>query len=110
MQKEMKAGSEEFEAFGDIFSLYKEIGCVEEGEAYWSDACTKIDEYMKKHNSLLGRELGLAIMATLTEESKEQRYSRLLTFLALAASQDKALAHDFASQALKIAEKWMKGE
>ncbi len=108
MNKELKSGTEEFETFGDIFSLYKEIGGVEQSEEYWDDAVSKINVFMNKHNTILGRELGLAIMATLTEESKEQRYSRLLTFLGIEALADKEFAYRFCEHALKAAGKWVK--
>lgn len=108
MKKELKSGTEEFDAFGDIFSLYKEIGGVEETDDYWKEATEKINAYMKKHNTNLGRELGLAIMATLTEESKEQRYSRLITFLSYEAMDDKRVAHDLTTAAVKVAGKWLK--
>ena len=108
MKKELKSGTEEFETFGDVFALYKEIGTVEASEEYWDDAVSKINVFMNKHNTILGRELGLAIMATLTEESKEQRYVRLLTFCAIEALGDKEYAHRFCEQALRAAEKWIK--
>ena len=108
MKKEMNPGSEEFEAFGDIYTLYKEIGSVEDNDNYWSDAVDKINEYAKKHDTVLGRELALAIMGVITQESKEQRYSRLITFIGYAAMEDKKISNNLARQAVLCASHWIK--
>jgi len=108
MTKELKAGSEDFEAFGDIYTLYKEIGGVEESDDYWKECIVKIDAFAEKHDTTLGRELALAIMGVITQESKEQRYARLITFLAYEAMKDRKLSHEFARQAILCESKWIK--
>lgn len=110
MRKEIKSGSAEFETFGDLFSLYKEIGEVEDGDSYWEEAVRKVDDYMKKHDSVLGMELAMAILWTLLDESKGQRCSRMIAFLSFEALKDKTVAHDMAEAALKVSAHWMKGE
>ncbi len=107
MQKEIKQGSEEFECFGEIFSLYKEIGQVEDTEEYWKVAIDKIRTYMEKHQNPLGRELGLAIMSVLNEEKDDQRYARLITLVGFKAFADKDVARDLTDMALKVSKKWM---
>ena len=109
MKKDIKSGSEEFNAFGDIFSLYKETATVEDSVEYWQDVMDKIDAYIRKHDTPLGRELALAIMAVLNEETTEQRYSRLITQIALKAYDDQVVARDFIREAILVAKKW-KGE
>ena len=106
MKKELKQGSTEFECFGDIFTLYKSVGTVEDSVEYWQDVMDKIDAYIRKHDTPLGRELALAIMAVLNEETTEQRYDRLITQIALKAYDDQKVAKDFISQAILVAKKW----
>ena len=108
MKKEIKSGSEEFETFGDLFTLYKEIGTVEDGDGYWEEAIRKVDEYKKKHDSVLGMELAMAILGTLLDESKEQRYSRMIAFLSCEGLKDKRVAHDLTTAAVNVAGKWLK--
>lgn len=108
MKKELKAGTEEFETFGDIFSLYKEIGVVEDGDDYWKETMSKVEAYMAKHDSILGMELAMAILGTLLDESKEQRYSRMIALLSCEALKDKRVAHDLTTAAVNVAGKWLK--
>ena len=108
MNKSIEKGSEEWSAFTDIWDLYQAIGGVEDNDNYWSDAVDKINEYAKKHDTVLGRELALAIMGVITQESKEQRYSRLITFIGYAAMEDKKISNDLARQAVLCASHWIK--
>lgn len=110
MKKDIKSGSAEFETFGDLFTLYKEIGGVEDGDGYWEESVRKVDEYMAKHDSVLGMELAMAILGTLLDESKEQRCSRMIAYLSCEAMNNREVAHDMAEAALKVSEHWMKGE
>ena len=107
MKKEIKQGSEEFECFGEIFSIYKELAQVEDTEEYWKDVIDKIRAYMEKHSNPLGRELGLAIMSVLNGESDEQRYARLITIVGAKAFENKEVARDLTDMALKATKKWM---
>ena len=109
MKKDIKSGSEEFNTFGDIFSLYKEIGGVEETEEYDHIVITKINEFILKHDTPLGRELALALLSVLNGENEEQRYSRMITMIAMKAYDDPTVAMDFIREAVIIAKKW-KGE
>ena len=110
MKKTINKGSEEWSTFTDVWALYQEIGGVEEGDGYWEETMHKVDEYMKKHDSVLGMELAMAILGTLLDESKEQRCSRMIAFLSYEALENKQVAHDMAEAALKVSEHWMKGE
>ena len=107
MKKEIKQGSEEFECFGEIFSIYKELATVEDTEEYWKEAIDKIRAYMEKHSNPLGRELGLAIMSVLNGESDDQRYARLITLVGIKAFENKEVARDLTDMALKVTKKWM---
>lgn len=110
MNKRIEKGSEEWSTFTDVWALYQEIGGVEDGDGYWEEAVRKVDEYMAKHDSVLGMELAMAILGTLLDESKEQRCSRMIAFLSFEAIKDKQVAHEMAEAALKAAEHWIKGE
>ena len=110
MKKDIKSGSEEFNTFGDLFSLYKEVGTVEDSVEYWQDVMDKIDAYIRKHDTPLGRELALAILAVLNEETTEQRYSRMITMIALKANEDQNVAKDFIKEAVIVAKKWKEGQ
>ena len=107
MKKEIKQGSEEFECFGEIFSIYKELAQVEDTEEYWKEVIDKIRAYMEKHSNPLGRELGLAIMSVLNGESDDQRYARLITIVGAKAFENKEVARDLTDMALKATKKWM---
>ena len=107
MKKDVKQGSEEFECFGEIFSLYKEIGTVENTDEYWKEVIDKIRAYMEKHSNPLGRELGLAIMSVLNGEKDDQRYARLITVVGFKAFADKDVARDLCEMAVKVANKWI---
>lgn len=110
MKKEIKVGSEEFECFGEAFTLYKEIGGVEDNDEYWKDVIDRINAFTEKHNNPLGRELALAIMSVLNGETDEQRYCRLTTIVGMKAMSDKNVAHDFTRTAVKVANHWIKQE
>lgn len=107
MKKDIKQGSEEFEIFGEIFTLYKEIGITEDNEDYWKDVINRINAFTEKHDNPLGRELALAIMSVLNGESDEQRYGRLITIVAFEAIKNKEVARDFTEMAIKVANKWI---
>lgn len=107
MKKDIKQGSEEFECFGEIFSLYKEIGGVEDSDDYWKMVIDKINAFTEKHDNPLGRELALAIMSVLNGETDEQRYGRLITIVAFKAISNKEVAKDFTKMAVKVANKWV---
>ena len=108
MNKRIEKGSEEWSTFTDVWALYQEIGGVEDGDNYWEETIRKVDEYKKKHDSVLGMELAMAILGTLLDESKEQRYSRMIAFLSCEALKDKRVAHDLTTAAVNIAGKWLK--
>lgn len=110
MQRKIEKGSEEWSTFTDVWALYQEIGGVEDVDSYWEEAVRKVDEYMAKHDSVLGMELAMAILGTLLDESKEQRCSRMIAYLSCEAMNNKEVAHDMAEAALKVSEHWMKGE
>ena len=107
MQKEVKQGSEEFACFGEAFTLFKEIGTVEDTEEYWKEAIDKIRAFMEKHQNPLGRELGLAIMSVLNGEKDDQRYARMITVVAFKAFENKDVARDLCEMAVKVANKWI---
>lgn len=108
MQRKIEKGSEEWSTFTDVWALYQEIGGVEDGDGYWEEAVRKVDEYMAKHDSVLGMELAMAILGTLLDESKEQRYSRMIAFLSCEALKNKQVAHELTTAAVKVAGKWLK--
>jgi hypothetical protein len=108
MNKDIHSGSEEFETFGDLYSLYKEIGGVETTDEYFKECVEKIDAFAEKHKTVLGRELALAIMGVILEESKEQRYARLITFLGYEAIKDRKVSHELARQAILCESRWIK--
>lgn len=110
MNKEIRQGSEEFECFGEVFTLYKEIGGVEDNDEYWKDVIDRINAFAEKHNNPLVRELALAIMSVLNGETDEQRYGRLTTIVGIKAMNDKRVAHDFTRMAVKVANHWIKQE
>lgn len=110
MKKEIKQGTEEFDCFGEVFTLYKEIGGVEDNDEYWKDVVNRINAFTEKHNNPLGRELALAIMSVVNGETDEQRYARLITIVGLKAFADKAIAHDLTRTAVKVANHWIKQE
>ena len=110
MNREIKQGSEEFECFGEIFSLYKEIGIVEDNDDYWKMAIEKINAFTEKHDNPLGRELALAIMSVLIGETDDQRYSRLIAIVSIKAYRDKKIARALAESAVKVANKWITEE
>lgn len=107
MNKEVRQGSEEFECFGEAFTLYKEIGGVEDNDEYWKDVIDRINAFAEKHNNPLGRELALAIMSVLNGETDEQRYARLVTIVGFKAFADKRVARDLCETAVKVANKWI---
>lgn len=108
MKKDIRQGTEEFEVFGEIFSLYKEIGTPEDNDDYWKDVIDRINSFVEKHDNSLGRELALAIMSVLNGETTEQRYSRLIALVTIKAYEDKAIAKEFAREAVKVANKWIR--
>lgn len=108
MNKRIEKGSEEWSTFTDVWALYQEIGGVEDGDSYWEEAIRKVDEYKKKHDSVLGMELAMAILGTLLDESKEQRYSRMIAFLSCEALKNKKVAHELTTAAVNVAGKWLK--
>ena len=109
-KKEIKAGTEEFECFGDAFSLYKEIGGVEDNDEYWKNVIDWINDFVEKHKSPLGRELALAIMSVLNGETDEQRYARLIAIVKIRAYEDRAVAKEFGVEAVKVVNKWIEKE
>ena len=110
MKIEIKQGSEEFECFGEVFTLYKEIGGVEDNDEYWKNVIYRINDFTEKHNNPLGRELALAIMSVINGETDEQRYSRLTTIVGIKAMNDKRVAQDFTKMAVKVANHWIEQE
>lgn len=108
MNKRIEKGSEEWSTFTDVWALYQEIGGVEDGDDYWKETMSKVEAYMAKHDSILGMELAMAILGTLLDESKEQRYSRMIAFLSCEGLKDKRVAHDLTTAAVNVAGKWLK--
>ena len=110
MKHEMKQGSEDFECFGDVFTLYRELGEPEDNKEYWDDVLRRIDEFTTKHRTPLGRELALAVMSVLNGETDEQRYARLITLVSLKAMENESVAQTMIENTIRIAKKWMEAK
>lgn len=110
MKHEMKQGTEDFECFGDVFTLYRDIGTTEDDPKYWEEVVMRIDEFTSKHRTPLGRELALAVMSVLNGETDEQRYARLIALVSIKAMENETVAQTMIENTIKIAKKWMEGK
>ena len=110
MKHDMKSGDEDFECFGDVYTMYRDIGTTEDNPEYWDEVLRRIDEFTTKHRTPLGRELALAVMSVLNGETDEQRYARLITLVSMKAMENETVAQTMIENTIKIAKKWMEGK
>ena len=103
MKKEVPQGSEEFSAFTDLFTLYKQIGGVEDSDEYWKDAVNRVEKYKNKHDTMLGHKMAHALLEYLFDTPDTQRLCRWVTIIACKAVKDDKLADFFINQAIDLA-------
>lgn len=103
MKVEAPQGSEEFNAFADLFTLYKQIGNAEDTDEYWNDAVSRVEKYKNKHDTALGHKMAHALLEYLFDTPDTQRLCRWVTILACKAVNDEKLADFYITQAIDLA-------
>lgn len=72
MLRKFEKGTKEYQMFLDYWNLCQRHWEPERSDEYWNLAIADVDEFVKQHkNCLMASHLGLALINTLEEKSKE---------------------------------------
>lgn len=74
MQKTIERGSEEWNAFMDVWKLYQEFAIPEENDEYWENLVKAMKDIEDKYpNSQLANQLALGVAKALDKTMKGEK-------------------------------------